>query len=286
MSSIAPLLSTIQKVPISYFVYSSLSCFGRRHGGELPGMWFVRALRLAGRDVAAIRQTLYRMEAEGELESRKVGRSKFYRASRMADAVIDAGTDKIFQPPAADWDGRWTMVHVHLSAPGQRVARERVVGLLAVQGFALLGHDTYIHPRNVGPALLDALGAADRPHVVIVHGSLLNEDVIPAVLARWQIPILAERYRRTVARLGRIEARLDATLTPRDAFLLRFAVVFDYLGVAWDDPELPPAVLPTDWPGHQARRMAADLYSTLLDPAQEFASQLLGRSQPTPARRR
>lgn len=29
-------------------------------------MWFVRALAEAGRDLAAVRQTLYRMEAEGE----------------------------------------------------------------------------------------------------------------------------------------------------------------------------------------------------------------------------
>jgi phenylacetic acid degradation operon negative regulatory protein len=281
MSQDTDMLSTIENVPLSYFVYSSLSCFGPLADGELPGMWFVHALGEAGRDLSAIRQTLYRMEAEGELEARKVGRAKLYRASRYARGEIDAGLAKIFRPASPDWHGTWTMVNLSLHAPAQRVARERVVALLGVHGFAMLGGDTYLHPRDVGKVLVDALSAPDLRAVTILCGALVNEAATPAILARWRVPQLARRYRRTLVRLERIERARAAGISDRDAFLLRFALVFDFLSVAWDDPGLPTAVLPDDWPGEITRGAAAELYGRLLEPASRFADQLLARTRPT-----
>jgi phenylacetic acid degradation operon negative regulatory protein len=280
MAKALPILSTIRQAPISYFVYSSLSFFGRRRGGELPGMWFVRALREAGRDTAAVRQTLYRMEAEGELLSRKVGRAKLYRPTDFANAEIDAGLTRILEPPRHDWDGEWTIVHVHLRQSAQRVARERVVALLAVDGFALVGNDVYLHPRASGDRLAAALPPAVRPHVIIVRGRLVSEAATPAMVALWHIPRLAQRYRGVLARLQEVGTALDAGVSDRDAFLLRFALVFAYLGVAWDDPDLPPGVLPDDWPGPDARRLAARLYQRLVTPATRHADALLARSVP------
>lgn len=275
MAQKSELVSIIDTVPISYFVYSSLSCFGRRRGGELPGMWFVRALTEAGRDLAAVRQTLYRMEAEGELLTRRAGRVKFYRATGVADGEIETGLAKIFQPAAPDWDGQWTMVHLNLRGPANRVARERVVSLLAVQGFALMGDEVYLHPRDVGRELAGAIGAAARAHVIIVRGPLTNVAATPTILAHWRVPALNQRYRRVRIRLEELARALDRRVSDRDAFLLRFALVFDFLGVAWDDPDLPPAVLPADWQGHAARELAASLYRRLVEPATRYSDRLL-----------
>src|SRR5688500_5255508 len=129
MSLPARLLSTIRRVPLSYYVYSSFSFFGRIRGGELPGSWFVRALAAAGRDPAAVRQTLFRMEREEELVARKHGRMKFYAPSAYARAEIDAGTEKIFQEPDASWDGQWTLVRVGFRTASHAKHRERVIAL-------------------------------------------------------------------------------------------------------------------------------------------------------------
>jgi phenylacetic acid degradation operon negative regulatory protein len=272
------ILSTVRRAPLSQFVYSSLSFFGRHRGGELPGMWFVRALRDLGRAAAAVRQTLYRMEAEGELATRREGRLKFYRATQYADAEIDAGLSKIFDAPAEAWDGLWTIVHVHLRTPAQRVARERVVALLAVEGFALVGGDVYVHPRDVGARLNEALSAAARPHVIVIRGRLTSAAVVPHLLKLWQLSRLEQRYRRTVAHLRELEQAIERGMSDRDAFVWRFAVVLDYLHVAWDDPELPRDVLPADWPAAEARQLAARLYRRLLKPATRHADALLQRS--------
>jgi phenylacetic acid degradation operon negative regulatory protein len=269
------LLSTIRSAPISQFIYSSLSFVGRARGGELPGMWFVCALTELGRDVAAIRQTLFRMEQEGELLTRKVGRSKFYRASPYAEAEIEAGLMKIFTPPRREWDGRWTLVTLALREPVQRVERERIVALLAVEGFALAGNDVYVHPRAAADRLVDALPSATRPHVIVIRGALENPSAEAPLVALWHVQRLAVRYREVEARLRRVAAAVRRGITERDAFALRFAVVLEYLGVAWDDPDLPPQVLPDDWPGDRTRRLAAELYERLRGPALRHADRLL-----------
>jgi phenylacetic acid degradation operon negative regulatory protein len=276
-----PILSTIRNAPVSYFVYSSLSFFGRHNGGELPGMWFVAALEDAGRDLAVIRQTLYRMEKEGELVARKDGRTKYYRASRFADAEIDAGLAHIFQPQPRDWDGEWTIVHLNLRSPGQRIIRERVVALLAVEGFALAGSDFYIHPRDVGGRITEALPPSARPHVIVLRGPLQDEASAESIVALWQMKKLAQRYQRVHGQLLQLETALQSGITDREAFLMRFALVFGFLGVAWDDPGLPREVLPADWPGEETRQLAARLYERIAPRALRYAARLLAQTAPS-----
>ena len=272
------MLSTIKEAPVSYFIYSSLSFFGPRHGGSLPGMWFVRALGEAGRDPAAVRQTLYRMEHERELIAQKIGRVKLYSASQYATAEIAAGTAKIFEAPNATWDRQWTFVHLRFRNPALRIERQRVAALLGVEGFAHLGGDVYVHPCAEEGALRTSLPARTRPHVIIVRGPLLDDAATPGIVELWNVNQLKDRYRRAQGRLQELEEALRRNPpTDRDAFLLRFAVVFEYLGVAWDDPRLPPEVLPKDWPAENARRLAARLYRRLLPGATRYAETLLAQ---------
>jgi phenylacetic acid degradation operon negative regulatory protein len=275
MANTLPWLSTIARVPISYFVYSAFSFFGRKRGGELPGGWFIAALTDAGRDEAAIRQTLYRMEREGELIARRDGRMKFYRPSGYAAAEIDAGTEKIFDRPKREWDGQWTMVRVGLRTAVTAKQRERVIALLAVEGFVQLDANLFVHPRGAAERLLEALSPRARADVVVMRGKLLDAAAQPFLVSLWKVDELSARYRRVLVTLGRIDERERSGISDRDAFLMRFAVVFDYLAVAWEDPDLPSDVLPADWPGAETRAAAAALYERLLPAATRHADTLL-----------
>ena len=75
-------------------------------------------------------------------------------------------------------------------------------------------------------------------------------------------------------------------LTDRDACLMRFAVVVDYLGVAWDDPGLPRELLSSDWPADEARVNAARAYDRLLPGATRFADLVLQQVLGAPPQRR
>src|SRR4051812_7507122 len=103
------ILSTLEAAPASRYVYSALSYFAPRHGGELPGTWFVAALAEAGVDASAVRQTLFRMERTGALTSRREGRVKLSAATATTRAIVEAGTEKLLGAELPPWDGEWTI---------------------------------------------------------------------------------------------------------------------------------------------------------------------------------
>ena len=69
-----------------------------------------------------------------------------------------------------------------------------------------------------------------------------------------------------------------ARWSPEEAFAARFALVFSYLEIAWNDPELPSALLPGRWPGGRARRLARGLYGRLQPGALRYGRALLAPS--------
>jgi phenylacetic acid degradation operon negative regulatory protein len=262
-------------VPTSYFIYSSLAFFGSRRGYEIPGTWFVRALEPFGRSPEVVRTELHRMVRDGELTRRKDGRRNFYRPTAVAHAELDAGTKRIFAPTKDRWDGRWTIVIAHFTTV-QRAQRDRLHSLLQVEGFAPLGHGVAIHPRPPSEGLERAI-ADMKLHraVTVLSGARGDSNATDRVARLWDLSDMERGYERFLARYGRV--RLG--VSNRDAFALRFAVVFDFLKVAWRDPDLPRSLLPRRWSGHRAKRMAADLYRRLLPGAIAHAEALLSADE-------
>lgn len=269
------LLSTVTSAPISYSVYSALSFFGRRQqGGELPGVWFVRAFGVLGHAPAAVRQTLFRMVRAGQLQTRRSGRSKFYRFSPWAQAEADAGLTRIVGPRPERWDGRWTLLLARFDG-ADREQRELLAELLQSEGFAALGGGAYIHPRDrAGRVLQAAAEGRMRGRLVVVRGERQGGGADAEFVAlHWDLERLAREYRQFLGRFTPLATHLPAT--DRQIFVARFALVFTYLEPAWRDPELPAALLPRDWPGEQARILAGSLYRRLSPGALRFAKSLL-----------
>ena len=255
---------TLARARASEFVYSSLGFYARRRGGELAGPWLVVALEEVGVPPATTRKTLWRMEREGELVSRRVGRVKRYRATPLSWAEIESGTDKILRPSAARWDGRWTVVAYAFDADG-RVERERIRAVLDAEGFGAIGPGVFVHPRDRGGRILTAAedqGIVGR--IRVFRGPRRGDDPDTAFVREvWDLGESARRYRRFLAGFSALAGRA-AALPPATAFATRFAVVLAFLRAAWPDPELPASLLPRDWPGPEARTLAARLYRALL----------------------
>jgi phenylacetic acid degradation operon negative regulatory protein len=264
----------VLEAPVSYSVYSAFSFYGRRHGGELPGPWLVAASRALGHSLAATRQTLYRMERGGELVARLTGRVKQYRLTASASAVADAGLEKILGSVEETWDHEWTLVRFR---PGTEYQsdREQLAEICRTEGFALAGSGLFIHPRDRSGRLLAAateLGTSNL--LTIFRGRRLDAESDAAFVARhWPLETIASHYEAFLRRYGSFTTSRKR-LTSEDAFMLRFALVFDYLETAWSDPELPPELLPHGWPGDRARRCAARLYRRFLPGAIAFGDSL------------
>lgn len=279
------ILSAVTDAPVSYLIYSSLSFYGDRRGGEVAGTWFVSALESLGVAAAATRQTLFRMERDEELTSRKVGRVKVYRASAYARAEIGAGIEKIFAKPDPTWDGYWTLVLTQFPTD-MRLQRERVRSILQVEGFAPLGNGAYVHARDRATRLRRALtDLGDSQFVTAfrvdrVHG--VSDRAFAH--AHWNLDALGDEYLSFLRRFEPLAAQRAAGLPLATQFALRFAVVLSFLEIAWRDPELPASMLPSRWPGRRARLIARRLYERFLPGALAFGDSLSARSPVVAAR--
>lgn len=259
------ILSTNRTVSTDKLVYSSLGAYGSRRGGELPGTWFVRAFGDMGREAGGVRQTLFRMERNGELESRKVGRTKLYRLSPFGVAAVNASSRKLFDPTEDAWDGRWTLVRYHFDGE-DRLQRDRVRHLLEWEGFAPLGRGVYIHPRDRADELLSGLADLTQAgDIMIFHADRIGgESNVQLVGRLWNLSCLDAEYRDFVPRFSALARRKPQSWKPRTAFLTRFALVTQFLQIAWSDPDLPSVLLPARWRGQLARDLARQLYENLL----------------------
>ena len=75
--------------------------------------------------------------------------------------------------------------------------------------------------------------------------------------------------------LTEVQALGLKSLDPATAFLARALMIHDYRRLLLRDPELPAELLPTLWPGEQARALCSTLYQRLLPESEAYLDQHL-----------
>jgi phenylacetic acid degradation operon negative regulatory protein len=253
---------TVLEAPIRNLIYSCLSAYGEKRGGELPGPWFSRVFKGIGHAPSAVRLALYRMVKNSELESRKHGRVNSYRLAPFGRAGIEAGLQMLLGEPEKDWDGAWTIVHFHFTSE-DRFSRDHMRGILTLEGFGCLGPGLYIHPRDRGTRILRAMESSAGISVFRgpIVGGRSDEELVEKL---WDLENLNRRYEAFLREARSLGKQLAVGLSDRKAFFFRIGVVLHFLGVGWSDPEIPDSLLPPGWLGYEARESARRLYEALV----------------------
>lgn len=212
----------------------------------LPVSFLVRAGALFGFSEGAVRTALSRMVAAGELEATGNG---WYQ---LAGPLVQRQHRQRVSRAARDreWDGAWVMAVVTAGArtPAQRVELRTA---MTRRRFAELREGAWTRPAN--------LDRDDEPVDAQCYWFLAEPEAEPTELAAalWDLPgwaVGAQQLQQEMAQL--IDALRDgdpAVLAP--GFVLSAAVLRHFL----NDPLLPDALLPADWPG-PALRAEYDLY--------------------------
>lgn len=253
---------TVQEAPIRRLIYSCLSAFGGKRGGELPGPWFSSVFEGIDHAPSAVRLALFRMVKNSELEARRVGRVNFYRLAPFGRAGIEAGLQMLFGEPEEGWDGAWTVIHFHFKNE-DRFNRDHMRGILTLEGFGCLGPGLYIHPRDRGARVLEAMGSGDG--IVVFRGPCVGGLADEELVARlWDLTGLNARYGVFLREAKRLTKQVEEKVSDQKAFFYRIGVVLRFLGTGWSDPEIPESLLPPDWLGHEARVAARRLYEALV----------------------
>jgi phenylacetic acid degradation operon negative regulatory protein len=216
----------------------ALSVLLGSHPPLLPARALVALAELFGIAGGTMRTALSRMVAAGELEADD---GRYRLAGRLLERqrAQDIGR----RQPSHAWDGTW---HTIIAAADQRqlAERRRFRALMANHRFGELRPDIWMHPANLGPP-------APAPDWIVTTGPVGGIDPIDLRDRLWDIDLLA---RRGSALLATVTGLRDATdwsdpASIPEVFLAAAAVV-RYLR---DEPLLPPALTPHDWPATQLR---------------------------------
>ena len=212
-----------------------------------------------GVDERNARQAIARLAEHDLVRSEKVGRRARWHLTDAGVQLLTAGTKRIYEFGAepGDWDGRWLVVLCSVPED-QRAKRHQLRSQLGFAGFGFIAGGVALTPhadREVAAnSVLDALDLVAGAVVFRTEpGSLVATERLLA--DGWDLDGLAARYEQFVADFAGREA---AGHGARFAALVE--LVHEWRRFPFVDPEIPPRLLPPDWPGGRAKRLFDNLH--------------------------
>jgi phenylacetic acid degradation operon negative regulatory protein len=257
-------------------------------GGEV---WLGDLIELAapfGFSDRLVRTSMYRLTAEGWFHTERIGRRSRYRLTERAIGQFADAEGRIYAVGRPAWSGEWTLAFLGSDAL-DRERRGRLVADLTSSGFGRLGAEVLAFPGEARERVVRATGAHGF-EVPILVSRPDDRSADPATLpVVFDLEPAAARYRAFVD--GHAwSTKLDhRALTDRDSFIVRTITVHEIRRATLVDPWLPSALLPTDWPGDDARALAAISYDAVAGPAWRWLEKIAGLDRPaqdSPAGRR
>ena len=241
----------------------------RDRGGRAPVAALVRMLAPLGIGAPAVRTAVSRMVRQGWLAPERLADGAGYALTERARRRLDEAAVRIYRTQQPRWDGHWHLLVI--DPVRDRGSRARLRAGLAFLGYALLGDDTWLSPRQSGEVagMLAAEGVTARRFTARHDG---NSTAL--VAAAWDLDRLARRYRRWQVDAERLVA--DTGVGPGEepgdehAFAVRSRLVHEWRKFLFDDPGLPRELLPAQWPGDAAAAFFDAQATRLMPGARRF----------------
>jgi len=255
------------------FILSLYGQYVLPRGEEIWIGSIIRALGALDFSAGAVRTLVSRMQRGGYLQSERVGRRSFYRLTDLGLKEVGWGSKRAFTPPDDEWDRQWTIVAY--SVPEKhRKRRDALRQSLNGLGFGPLAPGTFLSPHPLPP---EAEGKWRKyevwEYLEVFRAQHLGPSNTLALVSRaWpQLPELKDRYQSYIAGYEPILGRFEAgDLDDESCFAARLRSLADFIAITLQDPNLPPALLPADWPRPVAKLLFKELQQALTEPAASF----------------
>jgi phenylacetic acid degradation operon negative regulatory protein len=233
-----------------------------------------RLLAAFGVSERLVRTSLTRLVNDGLLTTTSEGRRSYYRVAPGALDLFRQADHRIYRGTADEWDGSWTIVVIDGT---EATARRRALlrQELAWAGLGVVGPNVMASPIVDAEAAARVVGhvggfanvLVSRSSVVEGDGTLGADELAHRVAALEEI---AGRYAQFVDRYADYPSAALDELTPELSFKLRVLLVAEFRRIALSDPQLPPRLLPADWIGDRARRLAGEIYAAVAARSEDF----------------
>lgn len=228
-------------------------------GGSLGLGSLVELMALFRIDAGHVRTAMSRLTADGWLQRVKAGRNSYYRLSKRGQGSFAAATQRIYGTHAPAFDGR---LRLALLAPDADRAAAR--SALTRAGYVAVSPTAYV-------AVIDVTTRLPKG-VFLLHAEADDGRALAA--AAWELETLTKSYRAFIARFAPLDAALtkaiDKTMAGDDALVARTLLIHEFRRVVLRDPNLPAALLRSDWPGVEARALAVRIYRRVVTGSEAF----------------
>ena len=228
------------------------------------------------------RRALNRLTRRGLLQSTRRGQTTHCGIRPDALPIVRETATRIVSFGTHDervWDGHWTVVA--FSVPeARRELRHMIRTRLHLLGFATLYDGLWCSPWDEQDPVLnmvDELGIASAT----VMRAEINEQSRVQALAAWDLEALKERYVKFEQEFSpMLDASSSGELTASEALVTRTRVMDGWRNFLSLDPDLPAALLPSDWPRPQMRELFVELYDSLAPVARGRCQQIIAKHSP------
>ncbi|KAI3593122.1 Phenylacetic acid degradation operon negative regulatory protein PaaX [Cupriavidus sp. U2] len=217
-----------------------------------------------------VRTAIFRLTADDWLEATRLGRKSFYGLSDAGLLRVQHAGKRIYAGTSPAWDGKWTLVLLRNDTKASM--RQPLRRELLWEGFGPVAPGVFAHPNADQDSLAEILLAAGATE----HAAVMRAESVASFSRQPLEQLIHQTYRlKEVAQAWQAYVRRFASwvreapsLSAADAFFVRILLIHEYRRVLLRDPGLPDELLPTDWPGREARAGTGALYAALL-PASE-----------------
>ena len=272
-------------------VITLLGTYVRPFGRTVWSGGLVMLLREFGFSDGAARAALTRLVRRDLIARVRSGRLVHYRLTPRCERLLIEGDGRIFTLGRLPADiGPWTVVW-HQIPEDRRLERTRFSRRLRFLGFGSVQDSVWVSAHDHSAEVVDLLGELGVADVATVFVARVGDAGagLPALVARaWDLTGLEGRYDAFCSGFERYLAIGAASMSDREAFVVRTRLMHLFRGFAQLDPELPEELAPLSGPRTRAAEIFDALYTGLAAASQRHfdAVTAVGRAPATvsPAR--
>ena len=241
----------------------------RPRGGRAPVAALVKLLAPLGIAPPAVRTAVSRMVRQGWLHPLRLVSGPGYLLTPKAARWLDEAAARVYRTGRMNWDGRFDLVLLR-SPVSRRDARR-----LSFLGYGMLGERAWVAPRAAEEvdAVLTDLGIGFERFTASHAAGLPGAAEV--VSRAWDLDEIGRSYADFISDLRPLVTAVTARSNDEDAYAARFRLVHAWRSFLFRDPQLPPSLLPSRWPGVAAASFFDKHASRLRPAADRYVEQCL-----------
>lgn len=241
--------------------------------------WLAQLFRLTeamGFNDRLIRTSMFRLAEDRWLTNERIGRQSRYTLTDHAVRESEQASQRIYHRTTSDWSGTWTLAIIDRGDEPE--GRDELIKQLTWSSFIRLGTDLMATPADrteIVGQLVDRVGYGPPVAVATAEFTELERLVGNGFFAKaYNTEVVEADYGRFVTRYEPMR-QVAADCSPVQAFAIRTMLVHDLRRIRLRAPDMPTELLPADWVGDRAQRLAAELYQPLVAGSARALSNIL-----------